>query len=618
MKLLTWSMETLRRTLRGRALFIIPAAAACIMALPSIFTGICFDDYFARAVLVQGDRLPEFLRRSPCDEFSFTKRNDREAARAAVRQGIYPWWTSRDYAISFCRPFASLLHWVDYTLLHKAYWAMHLHSILWYGLLALAAALAYRRFVPEGWIAGLAALLYVLDSRHGLPVAYLNNRYALMTAFFSILCLISYDRWRRDQHLISGGGACLFYCTGLLAGESTVSVCAFLFSYAVFMEKGPVVKRLAPLAPFAAITVVWRMLYVAFSFSTGGTAFYNDPLHDAAAFLAAFPLRIATLLLSQFTVPHAALVNVLPPRLTVVYGAIAIAVLLTMLHAIKPLLKQDAVRFFGLGTVLSLVPLCATVPDDRMLTLPGFGAMGVIASFLAAVCSRPAAPRCTTRLRRVLAGALLAISFLVGPVLFQVNAWTMRLLQKPLDTMADAVGDRLPPGATAVIVNAPMDIAVSYIPFILMERDAAQMPHMLLLSAGRSAVRVTRTGAQTLRLRLRRGMLETVFERIFRGDYNTLQTGDMFRLPCATVTVDSLTPDRRVAGITYEFHTPLDAKRLVWFCYTHDGLKPFVPPARGAELIIPAPPHFLKLVFTAGRQPAQANPWHRKPPWAIL
>ena len=599
MKLLTWTMEKLRNILHGPAMFIIPVAAACMLALPSIFSGLGLDDYFARAVLVQGDSLPDFLHRSPLDEFSFTKRNHPEATRCAIERGIWPWWTSANYTISFCRPLASLMHWCEYTFFKDAYWLMHLHSILWYAALILAATFAYRRFLPLAWIAGMAALLYALDSRHAMAVAYLNNRHALITTFFSILCLICYDRWRRDQDKKSGAAACLFYCIGLLAGESTVAICAYLFSYAVFIEKGPLGKKLAPLLPFAGITIIWRIIYVAFSFSAAGTSFYTDPLHDTASFIAAFPLRIIALLLSQFTVSHAALTNFLGPNLIALYCTIAVIVLLTIFYAVKPLMESAVIRFFGFATVLSMIPFCATLPDDRLLTLPGFGAMGIIASFLAAVGAQPSASRFTTRLRKTAAVLFLIISFAVAPVQFQSNAFIVWFMQKPIDKTAETISKcRLTPDTTIVLLNAPMDIAVSYVPFVLMERGLAAPPNMLLLSAGRSAVTVKRIDDHTLCLHLEQGLLGSAFERIFRGDYDTIRAGDTFNLPNIAVTVDGLTKDRRVSDLTYVFKQPLESSAHLWFYCTPQGLlMPFTLPAAGREVTIHEIPNFVRMVL---------------------
>jgi len=604
MKLLTWTMEKLRNILHGPAMFIIPVAAACILALPSIFSGLGLDDYFARAVLVQGDSLPDFLHRSPLDEFSFTKRNDREATLATVKQGIWPWWTSSQYTISFCRPLSSLTHWFDYTVFKHAYWVMHLHNILWYALLVLAACFAYRRFLPQPWIAGLAGLLYALDSRHGMGAGYLNNRYAVIAVLFSILCLIFYDRWRRDQDKKSGAAACIFYCIGLLSGETTVSICAYLFSYAVFMEKGSVWKKLAPLIPFAGITIIWRILYVAFSFSASGTSFYSDPLHDTAAFIAAFPLRIFALLLSQFTVPHAALTNFLEPNLIAAYCAIAGIVLLAIFYAIKPLMDNAAIRFFGLATVLSVIPFCATLPDDRQLILPGFGAMGIIASFLAAVGAQPAAACFTTKMRKTLAVILAIISFIIGPVQFQSSAFTVWFMQKPINRMADTISRcRLTPGTTIVLLNAPMDIAVSYAPLVLLERGLAAPPNMLLLSAGKSAVTVMRPDDHTLKLHLEQGLLGGPYERIFRGDYDTIQVGEKHELPAVSVTVDGLTKDKRVSDITYVFKQPLESSSHIWFYCTPQGLlMPFTLPAVARQVTIPEIPNFVKMLLMP-RQP---------------
>jgi hypothetical protein len=597
MKQIIWCMERLRHILRGPAIFIIPVAAACLLGLTSIFSGLSLDDYISRAAMVQSDSLPQFLNRSPLDAFSFTTRNDPGAMREGIERGIWPWWTAPEYKISFCRPLVSLTHWFDYNTFKDAYWAMHLHSTIWYALLVLVAACAYRRFFSTPWIAGMAALLYAIDSGHGLGVAYISNRHAVITVLCSILTLIFYDSWRRNQDTRAGVAASLFYCIGLLTGESTVSLCAYLFSYAVFIEKGSIWKKLTPLIPFAVITIIWRLIYVAYSFSVAGTSLYVDPLHDTASFMASFLPRISALLLSQFIGSHAVLTNFLQPNLIPAYCAVAIFLLLLMYYAVHPLMNKASMRFFGLGTALSMVPFCTALPDDRLLILPGFGAIGIIAAFLAAVGDRAAASCFNTKLRRTMAVLFFMVHFILAPVQFQTNAFIVYLLQNPVNKIAKDISTcSLTPDTKVVLLNAPMDITVTYVFFTLMERGVIPPP-MLLLSAGETDVVVERTDDRTLHLHLREGLCGAVFERIFRGNPTLIKVGDTFDLPDVSVLVEGLTSDGRPADLSYTFRQPLETSAMKWFYCTWQGLRPFTLPAVGAEVTIPKLPHFIKLML---------------------
>ena len=71
--------------------------------------------------------------------------------------------------------------------------------------------------------------------------------------------------------------------------------------------------------------------------------------------------------------------------ITVVGPLLGAWVFLTLLFAVlSPLLRREPVaRFWALGMVLSLIPICATFPMDRLLFFVGLGAAGLLAQFLA-------------------------------------------------------------------------------------------------------------------------------------------------------------------------------------------------------------------------------------------
>jgi len=599
MKLLTWSMQRLQKLLQGNAAVIIPAAAACLLALPSTFTGLCLEDYYFRAVLAHGDSLPEFSRRSPLDVFSFNKRNDPAALRAGMDYGIYPWWTAQNFIISFCRPLTSLTHWFDFKVFKDAYWAMHLHSMLWFSLLALAASAAYRRFLPTVWIAGLAALLYAIDDARAAGATFLANRSATIAAVLSMLTLCSYDAWRRTRSAAAAILSVLVFSIGLLAAEAQLCVCAYLFSYALFIEKGPLAKRVAPLVPFAAVVLLWRLACGFFSFSVAGTSLYINPQLQPSEFLLQLPFRLAALLLALVLGPHAMLMNHLPGGLAYVYGAAALIVVLLLVRLLRPLfLKNPVMSFFGLGAVLSLLPLCAALPDDRLLFLPGFGAMGIIAVFLSGALDPKSCLR-ASKAAQTLGIAFLCIHLLLAPLLFQANAFTAWCLQRPISHMADVLGKFSAQQISKIaIVNSPMDLFVSYLPYVIMERGMPAPERILLLSAGQTQATLERTDDRSLLLRLPQGLLASVFDRVLRDDPASLKPGDAVRLADVAVTVNALTPDGRPSAMSFVFTRSLECLNLKWFYWTREGLAPFMTPGIGHSVTIPAPPHFLNLIFS--------------------
>ena len=77
-----------------------------------------------------------------------------------------------------------------------------------------------------------------------------------------------------------------------------------------------------------------------------------------------------------------------PPLSSLFWWAAVVSIgLLTLLFA--PLLKRDRLaRFWAAGMLFATIPVCATLPMDRLLTFVGFGAFGLLAQFWAFVFDR--------------------------------------------------------------------------------------------------------------------------------------------------------------------------------------------------------------------------------------
>jgi hypothetical protein len=84
------------------------------------------------------------------------------------------------------RPLTSLSHALDYRAFPDVPAIMHAENIALYGLIALLAALFYRRIIADPHVAGIAGFLYAADDAHGFVVSWIANRNALLAAVFGL------------------------------------------------------------------------------------------------------------------------------------------------------------------------------------------------------------------------------------------------------------------------------------------------------------------------------------------------------------------------------------------------------------------------------------------------
>ncbi|MHC4518831.1 MAG: hypothetical protein ACYTAS_09610, partial [Planctomycetota bacterium] len=388
---------------------------AIVLVLPSLKAGLLFDDYHHK-LLFSGSDSPARLLDSPLDLFCFFDA-DPERAQQLMDTGLFPWWATRNAKAAFWRPISSLTHWLDYTLWPNTAALMHAQSILWYGLLALAAVFLYRRLAPAASIAAVAALFFAFDDAHGTPVGFLSNRNALIAATFGVLTLIAHDRYRRDRSKPALLRAIACLAAALLSAEAGLATAAYLAAYVLFIDRASWRNKLFSLAPYLVVIVVWRLLWNHLGYGVENLGVYIDPLREPSRYVAALKDRAPVLLLAQLLAPPSDVTMLLGPSGTKLLWLAALAFLAFFALLLIPLLRQDRVaRFWALGMLLSLLPICATFPSDRLLMFTSIGAMGLVAQFLAATFGS-GEQRLRRRPRRIGAALLASLFILVHAVI---------------------------------------------------------------------------------------------------------------------------------------------------------------------------------------------------------
>lgn len=560
-----------------------------LLCLPALWSGLLFDDYFHRMAFIETS-LSEVLASSPVAMYSFMN-GDPERCKRMIDLGLIPWWSLENIQLTFWRPGATLTHALDYALWPESPFMMHLQSLLWFLAIVGLALLFYRQVQGISWIAGLAALLYAIDDGHSISIGWVANRNALLAVFFGLAALLFHIRWRRGGRTQFALWACLALAAGLLTNEGTIATCAYLFAYALFLDKGPLTRRVATLVPYAIVVVVWRVIYKALGYAIWGSYAYNDPLTSPLDFLGALLLQAPVLLCSQWLVFPAEIYNVLQPMAQLACTLITTAALLLIGVLLVPLLKADAVaRFFALGMVLAVIPSCATFPSERLLLFTGIGAMGLLARYFAWASHTEPTPETSApprSLHRVLFRVFVVIHLVLAPILLPLRLYAFGVAGAAVASMVEEVpvDDEKVADQTVIVFGSPLFLVTSHMNVVRAVTGKPLPKYLRSLSAtggGLFPERITRVDDRTLVFE----PTQTFTFLLLRDDHHPFTVGETVKLPDMTVEVLEVNDQGHATKVEYCFKVPLEDRSLVWLRMKGLSLEPFAPPAVGETVII--------------------------------
>jgi hypothetical protein len=569
----------------------LAAALAIIFTLPSLKAGWLVDDYHHKLLMSDYEGIVKFLE-SPLDMFNFLD-GDPEHARPRIDYGVLPWWSYDKIRGAFWRPLTSITHWVDYILWPDIALLMHAHSIVLYGFLALAAAFLYRRFTTVGWAAGLAAILYAIDDAHGTTVGWLANRNAVLAALFGVIAVIVHDSWRRKGWRVGAILGPVFLAMSLLSAEAGIATCAYLAAYALCIERIRFARRFTALIPYAAVVIVWRFFWTYLGYGVENVGCYVDPLGEPLRYISMVIKHGPFLLQGSLTLPPADICILLSSQMwRVVWRVICIVLVLTAL-VFFPLLKRNrTARFWGLGMVLSVLPICATFPCDRLLIFVGIGGMGLIAEFIGFVFTKVQWRRMLLlwRIPAVLLVLLLVlVHFVFAPLSLLIHSASPMGPREIIGSLQNIASfDESIENQDLIIVNPPSAF-VSLTSLTAWAAEGQPLPrHMrILCSSLFRPVKVQRTDEKTIKVRPHVGYLVFVFDKLFRGDQHALSIGDRVELTGMSVEVTELTDDGRPAEAAFTFSVVLEDPSLRWLQYKEGSFVTFSPPAVGQSVELP-------------------------------
>ncbi len=593
---------------------LIPAVAAVVLALPSLFVGIQADDWALRSAALGIDPVPG-VSINPWQPFMFE--GDADTYRALMDHGWLPWWTDLQCRTVHMRFIPLMTHFLDFRLWDATPIIMHIHSLLWFAAVVYLACVLYRRLLGPAhpvWVVGLAALLFAIDEAHAIPASWLANRNSLVAAVFGIATLIFYDRYRRDGWSAGALLAPAALLLSLLSKEEGICTVAYLFAYAMFIDRAAWRNRLAALAPCVIVVAAWLVAYKTLGYGAQHTDVYFDPSENPIAFVHQIIQKGPVYLLGQFGLPPSDATTAWSAaayRIHWLWAVIYVSVLAVFLF---PLIRRDATaRFWACGMLLSVIPSCAIFPSDRLLMFAGVGGHALVAMWLAGVFSSAGwLPKSTAWRRgaRWTTRVLIAIHLVVAPLGLLAGSYSMRLVGAMLDRNYETMPtDAAFANQTVVFVNSRSQMIDRC---LFLSREAVGIPvpnYALTLAPAASGSVVTRVDDRTLVVRPDGGYLKPLrwtppedrpapwvstryigqlLDTLTRSARHPMRIGERVELSTATVTITALTADGRPAEATFVFAKSLDAASYRWLMSTSDGYQPFFPPRVGETKSVPS------------------------------
>jgi len=437
--------------------------------------------------------------------------------------------------------------------------------------------------------------------------------------------LVCHDKWRREGWRLGPWLASFYLALALFAAEFGAGALAYLFAYAVFMdgrgERGlaerPISvsdgceagersrlravhgalwsQRLLSLAPYAAVGVVWLLVYRLGGYGTEGSGFYIDPFRQPASFIWALFERGPVLLLGQWALPQADTYVILRGAEALILWLRSLGMIVLVVLLLTPLLRRSATaRFWAGGMMISLIPVCATAPSNRLLFFVGLGATALLAQFLGGLADRADWLPCARPWRWFswgMAALFLIIHVVLAPIALPITTFIPSLLGEPARAAAlslpddDAFADQV-----LVIVSCPDHLM--FVTYMSPERMLEGLPiprHVRALSATPVPIMLTRLDESSLRIRYEDGPFIGPLGTLWRGPDRPMHAGQVVELEGMTAEVMEITEVGEPREVLFRFGVPLEDTSLRWVQWEGGVYVPFEPPAVGETVRLPAP-----------------------------
>ncbi len=599
--------------------FIFAAATVLSIGLglwihwPSVDSGFRSDDYVQWAML--RGHFP--AQRSAFDLFDFASGDPSEAKRIQAF-GYLPWWSDPALRLRMWRPISSALMAGDHALFGPHARPHHLHSMAWFVLLLISAALLLRELLPPS-AAAFAICFFSVEEGHTVPVGWLASRNTLVATTLGFLATLAHVRFRK--HGMRGGPwlSCVLTCLALLSGEYALTALAYVFAYECLARSESWATRARALLPVGLPAFAYVVAHSLLGRGALGSGYYLSPSTDPSGFLLAIFTRIPALIGDLvFGLPAAYYVAGSPwrnyvlslglfepatwrklPEWTtwhVLIGYLALALYALGLRALVRRLHESerpAILCLAIGALLALLPVAGALPGDRLVLGAALGVSALAALLLVRLSPFSAGPISWLSRggRLLLACALLftlgfsSLDRAYGQARgFRLESDALRVWSLDADLPQEHARDQ----RVYIICAGDFTTAVN-LPWLRLMHGLPLPASYRRLQAGAQPVDILRLDERSLELNALASNLEgDAVPSLYRDRRHPLQPGFRTELPGLRVEVKKTVQGNPAATI-FTFDRSVDDPSLWFLQSTAFGLRRIDMPKIGEKLRVPRP-----------------------------
>lgn len=569
--------------------------AVVLECLPAVFGGRHVDDWL-QAEILAGDS--EFARReSALTEFFTFANGDTAQTLRRIDRGVLPWWSDERLKMRFLRPISVLTHQLDQILWPEVEWLKHAHSVFWFLLAVVAAACVYREIGTTVVGACLATILFGIDDIHGITIGWVANRNHLVSGTLVLVAFRAHIQWQREGRSIWGLLSVALFAVALLSGESAVAYGAFVFAWAVTQHTGTVRHRIVSGLPGLLTGLIWLIVYRQFGFGASQSGQYVNPVGNPLDFLVVACERLplfAAALCGTSSTELSAFADESQRQVLWWWACSSVAVIAMMMA--NGSCRDRCLQFWLLATFVSLLPLCAATPIDRVLLLPTFASHGVVARCLelgwSVLVRRRSATESVELLTPGWPARTLAWLFVILHLL--TPSWLL-----PLRIAAfDKLGQRLESAATSralarslesrqlILVNPPDAFHGWHLPAVRRHHGLSNPDQVRVLASGLVPLQLDRVDDTTLVVRPKAPFLDRALSDLYRS--KPLRVGWQRRLTGVDIEILEASPSGDPLAIQFRFDRRLESDDLVWMEWRDNQFVDLQLPSVGETLEIPA------------------------------
>ncbi len=579
------SRQALSSAWRVRILVLCAALlAGTALNWPMYRAGLSGDDYVQQTTLRH--QLP--IERGPLGAYNAAESPKDVAALRDV--GFLPWWVGDNNVSVHARPLSSLLLWLDVKLGLSPI-AQHLHSWLWWALGVVGLGALALRLAGPG-VGALATLLYATAPGHAIPLAWLANRTAHVSAAFGTFAVWALVGYLRAGHRKSLLASLALFALALAGGEYAMGYCALALGLCLMPAPGA--RRRAATLSVLGLFAATLLLRVAFHVGVRGNGMYADPVLEPMRFASMLAIQLPALFIQLFTLlPGEGMVSLGRSgglsMLAQLWGvALLVAlVLIALARGGSEPNKKLAVPVV-LGTALSVAPFCAVDPSVRLLVIPAAGAALTLALALNGAWQRARRPGLLRFAAAPVGLAFALLHFAIAPVgTFGVStAWSIAQGYGRRFLLKAAFSPKSAADRHVVLLRANELIGMYYAPYMLVHLEGHAPESWRTLVATRNPLTVRRIDAHTLELSVSDGNLfDARVAKMLPMSPAYRRVGAEARTPDVHVTV--LAANQRPTRIRFTFTHPLDDAHSLVLDGNGEALAPVSLPAPGKELRLP-------------------------------